>query len=203
MTSFYDGKISKHKLASKNGSRISRKGMECNGGEIVVEGANKILAGACRKSDALTIEAKFTPRDLKQYGPARIISFSMDGDARNFTIGQHRRMLVLRLRTSSTGPNGMRPQVTLCEMAESKEYHIVVSYRKGMLRFFLDGRRLNVRYIGGDFYNWDDKHQLLFGNEWKEGRPWRGTINYIAIYDQFIDPDARDREENGQHGQNE
>ena len=193
MTSVYKGKVTKHKLAGKNGSRVSRKGIECNGGRVVVESANKILSDACRKNDELTIEAKFTAANSKQYGPARIISFSLDGHNRNFTIGQSRRMLVLRLRTSRTGPNGAKPQVTLCEMDAKKEYHILVSYKPGKLVFYLDGRKVDVKSIEGDFRNWEEQ-QLLFGNEWKDDRIWRGAISYVAIYDKFIDPDAKEDE---------
>jgi hypothetical protein len=45
----------------------------------------------------------------------------------------------------------------------------------------MDGKKVDVRQIGGDFQNWEDC-QLLFGNEWKDERKWIGSIEYVAVF---------------------
>lgn len=176
----------KYKLTVKGGSRIGKKAMELTGGRIVAEGANSAVFDACRKTNALALEAVLTTANLRQVGPARIISFSQDPYQRNFTLGQQDRDLVLRLRTTTTGENGMRPEVRLCPLDADRPHHVIVTYRPGRLAFYLNGRAMNVQQIRGDFSNWDASHQVVFGNEWIDERKWFGELHHVAVYSRFI-----------------
>jgi len=154
-----------------------------NKGRIIVAGAGKDISNACRKTNQLMIELGFTTMDIEQNGPARILSLSLDSMKRNFTIGQQNENLILRLRTTETGENGTNPEVILCPLKQRKKYDIKICYRPGELDFYLDGKKVDVNQITGNFSNWDSSCQLLFGNELRESRPWEGSISQVSIYD--------------------
>lgn len=154
-------------------------------GRTVITGVDNLLLAACQASQAITITAELVSRKPRQEGPARIISFSAGAHHRNVSICQEGEELVLRLRTSDTGLNGTDPQVTLGTLERGKTHRLALTYRPGDLRFFLDGQRIPVDAITGDFQNWEPCH-LVLGNEWEEDRPWRGTIYKFAIYARFM-----------------
>jgi len=166
-------------------SRVSEEGIQFMGGRTVISGADDLLLAACQASQAITITAELTSRRPRQEGAARIISFSLGAHHRNVSLCQEGEDLVLRLRTSDTGLNGANPQVTLGTLERGQKHRLAVTYRPGDLRFFLDGKRLPVDTITGDFKNWEPCH-LVLGNEWEEDRPWRGTLHKFAIYARFM-----------------
>ncbi|HON90994.1 MAG TPA: DUF4038 domain-containing protein [Sedimentisphaerales bacterium] len=64
------------------------------------------LIQAVKQSNAITIEAWIKPANTTQAGPARIVTLSKDTSARNFTLGQKAGAYEVRLRTTTTSPNG-------------------------------------------------------------------------------------------------
>ena len=64
------------------------------------------IISAIKKSNAITIETWIKPANTTQAGPARIVTLSKDPGNRNFTLGQKGDAYEVRLRTSSTSPNG-------------------------------------------------------------------------------------------------
>lgn len=159
------------------------------GGAMLARDVDKRLLAACKKTNQLTIEVTLTPADLKQRGPARIVTFSTNSGSRNFTLGQEAGNLVLRLRTTQTGNNGTKPQVTLCKLVAGRPQHVIVSYFPGRLLCYVNGRKvLASAAVQGDFSNWSSQH-LLFGDEWDGQRDWSGRLEGVAIYSRFVPPD--------------
>ncbi|MCB0744179.1 MAG: immunoglobulin domain-containing protein, partial [Ignavibacteriae bacterium] len=66
----------------------------------------------CTETNEITLEAWITPKNLTQTGPARIMTFSQDGDNRNFTLGQSGNKYSVRLRTTETNNNGQPELLT-------------------------------------------------------------------------------------------
>ena len=65
--------------------------------------------------------------------------------------------------------------------------HVVVTYRRGELDCYLNGRRTDKQSkVEGDFRNWDAQH-LLFGDEWTSERNWAGALESVAIYNRCLD----------------
>jgi hypothetical protein len=162
--------------------------MDVDDGAFLAVDGNGPLLTACRKSNELTVEATIVPDSLDQDGPARIVSFSRDARNRNFTLGQSGDKLVFRLRTPRTGDNGTKPEVTLAKLAAGKRHHVVVSYRPGRLLCVVNGEQ--TRYtakVKGTFRNWEPM-QLIFGDEYADGRDWQGRIEGVAIYSRFVGP---------------
>ena len=159
------------------------------GGAMLARDIDKRLLAACRKTNQLTIEVTLTPADLKQRGPARIVTFSTNSASRNFTLGQDGKNLILRLRTTRTGNNGTKPQVTLCKLTAGKPHHVIVSYFPGRLFCYVNGRKVPASAaVQGDFSNWSSQH-LLFGDEWNGQRDWSGRLEGVAIYSRFVPPE--------------
>lgn len=133
----------------------------------------------------LTIEVWLSSATANQGGPARIVSYSLNPGERNFTLGQQGNDLIMRLRTTRTNDNGMRPslKVTNLFVPETMQ-HIVVTYDFVEQRVYIDGRlRVAAAIPQGTFETWDPSYFLVFGNEFSGNRPWSGTIAYAAVYD--------------------
>jgi outer membrane protein assembly factor BamB len=171
----------------RDDARIGADGeMILGRGAMLAQDADAPLLKTCKASNKLSIEALLTPGDIKQNGPTRIISFSQDAYKRNFTIGQERSDLVLRLRTTRTGENGMKPEMKLCKLTAAKTHHVIVTYSPGKLSCYLDGKSvLQSDRVGGDFSNWSPMH-LLFGDEWNGDRRWSGKLQGLAIHARII-----------------
>ena len=88
----------------------------------------------------------------------------------------------------------MKPQTTLCSLKANESVHVLVSYRPGTLKCFVNGKQVvDTGHLGGDFSNWTPQHFLL-GDEFEDHRYWAGEINRLAIHARFIDgPEAAKR----------
>ena len=157
--------------------------LEARGGRSGFEGAGADLLKACQASNELSIEVMVQCDNDHQSGPARILGYSRDGNLRNFSLCQEGGEYRLRLRTSGSDLNGMSPEVTLGPVDPDNEQHIMISYRPGELRCFIDGEEQDVKSPSGDFSNWaGEQMALVLGNEHLSERPWRGTVRKVAVY---------------------
>lgn len=183
----WDGrKISNVRFSHEGGNTQDRDAILLKGGKSLVNGFNDKLLESCKESSELTLEVDFETESLKQSGPARIFSFSLNGTQRNFSLCQENDELTLRLRTTKTGDNGTNPEVKLGKIKQGQRHQIRVSYKPGKLTCSIDGKEQKVQQIDGDFSNWQE-HQIVLGNEWKDDRPWKGRIYAFAVYPKAID----------------
>lgn len=182
-----DGRASlKLEFDHQGGNKMTDGVLHLHGGRTLVNGLDKLLE-RCMASNELSVQLKFETESLEQGGHARILSYSLDGHHRNFTLCQVNHQIILRLRTTETGGNGTGPEVTLGKLKEGTVHNLVFTYRPGELLFYLDGEAKPVQTVGGDFSNWE-AYQLLLGNEWKDDRPWKGRIHQFAIYTSVLEP---------------
>ena len=151
--------------------------------------ASKVFA-ACRKTNAVTLEAWLKPANLTQGGPARIVSVSKNPNERLFTLGQHQADVHVRLRTTVTGPNGDTPLVTSPGAVGPPLAHVVYTRdAAGVARVYLNGRQHTTAAILGDFSTWEDTMPLCLGNEPTYDRPWLGELHLVALYARALTPD--------------
>ena len=186
-----DGRIVRTcKVRPKGDARIGhRYDMAIGSGSFLSEGVDDELLAACKRTNQLTIEATITPDSLFQRGPARIVTFSKDHTHRNFTLGQERDKLVLRLRTPKTGDNGLNPQTEFGKLEPGKPIHVIVSYFPGSTTCYIDGKLAHESgAVEGDFSNWE-KCQLLFGDEAVGGRSWAGRLEGVSISSRHTGPE--------------
>jgi len=180
------GQQSSHPLKHRGAAHITDGAMHLANGAFIQAiydaGADAPLFKACKASGELTMEVVLCSDRMDQKGPARIVTFSNDASRRNFTLGQDLDKLILRLRTPETGPNGVNPQLTLCQTPTLRASHVVVTYGQNTTHCYLNGVRILTSHrIQGDFSNWEPSH-LLFGDEWTGERDWDGSLCGVAIY---------------------
>jgi glycopeptide antibiotics resistance protein len=98
------------------------------------------LIEAFQATHEFSVEVWMTPENTTQSGPARIVSFSRDTGARNFTLGQQGRKIEFRVRTPASGLNGtplaLRSQT---DLIAGKEVHLVATYKDGVEKLFING----------------------------------------------------------------
>lgn len=146
------------------------------------------LTKALQKSNAVTIETWVRPENLKQEGPARIVTLSPNTGSRSFTIGQEKTAFEVRFRTSKTDSNGAnRALVTPKKVVEKKLTHIVYTRgNEGVARLFLNGRERTKEKIAGGLEPWDPSLKLSLANEMTGDRPWKGTFHLVAIFNRAL-----------------
>ena len=127
-------------------------------------------------------------RSQNQFGPARILSYSIDPKLRNFTIGQSSDQLVIRLRTTETSLNGTNPHLIVDNVFDDRSpQHIVVTYDFSEQRVYINGeQRARSEILKGDFSSWDPACRLVIGNEVTGKRPWKGKLYYAAVFNSFL-----------------
>ncbi|NBC11428.1 MAG: hypothetical protein GVY24_06785 [Planctomycetes bacterium] len=141
---------------------------------------------AIAATGSFTLEAVFTPDNLAQNGPARILSVSESTSSRNFTLGQDGDAYAFRLRTTDTGGNGT-PDINSPDGLEVAEQHVVITANGETVNFYRNGNLEHTEDRTGSF-NWDDAMPLVMGGEADDTRNWQGLLSRIAIYDRALAP---------------
>lgn len=173
---------SMHRLENGAGLRLG----ECSALSTVK--APRGLYQALRHADGISVEVHLAPETNDQRGPARIVSYSLDTQHRNFTLGQDGDALVLRLRTTATDLNGSRPQLDVPGVfAPGVARHIIITYDGTLEKVFIDGRPAHTdTALTGRMTSWDPDYQFLLGNELTGNRPWRGELYLVALYNRAL-----------------
>jgi len=175
----------------RNGAKwlVTSNGIEFpQDGQVVSLSSTESLCGRLLIGTGFTLEVWAATDDPDQAGPARIFSYSLNHVERNFTLGQSKKKLIMRLRTTETDLNGVKPHAELDGVfGFSEPQHIVVAYDFSEQRIFINGEMmLRQKIPGGRFTNWDPSYPLVLGNEATGNRPWNGKIFYVAIYDRAL-----------------
>ena len=92
-----------------------------------------------REANQFTIGATVASANVKQDGPARIISLSSSTTARNFTLGQQDSHLVVRLRTPVNGENAAYMMNYVFDVfTDTKPHQILITYANSVLEVYVD-----------------------------------------------------------------
>ncbi|MGH8502331.1 MAG: VanZ family protein [Gammaproteobacteria bacterium] len=137
---------------------------------------------AAIKDNAFEVKLEVLSYNAHQTGPARIFTLSLDHQTRNFTIGQSNADLVVRLRTSATGPNGTPEYLVRQVFGDSAIHRVAVRVQPEEIRIEVDGRQRLIAALPSDALStWDAGHWLALGNEFTFQRPWRGEIREAIV----------------------
>ena len=148
------------------------------------------LNESIRRSGELTIEAWVQPNNLSQKGPARIVTLSRNGTERNFTLGQEGPKYDVRLRTLTTGGNGIPSTTTKKASVSTELTHVVYTRaRSGKAKLFINGEQQGEKTVGGSTFNWHGQFRLALGNEFGGKRAWLGSYHLVAIYSRNLLPE--------------
>ncbi len=170
------------------------------GGGIAIENPTIIeslvpatkITDALQKSEEMSLEAWVMPANSSQGGPARIMTLSQDGYARNFTLAQEQSEVRVRLRTDQTTLNGM-PELrsTSGTVSPSSLQHVVYTRKKdGKERLFINGVKVKELERKGDLGNWANDWRFALANELTRDRAWLGEIYLIAVYDKDLNEET-------------
>jgi|GEM_PF-3509770 len=149
------------------------------------------VATACRATGEFSIEAIVTSSGGEQTGPARIVSSSSGASERNFTLGEDKGNLVIRIRTTATDPNGAERQITIGPIRPWQPTHVMVSFRPGELVAWMNGAETHRSAgPGGNLSVWNEAFPLILGDEVGGKRNWSGRLKDVRIANKAIDQGA-------------
>lgn len=151
----------------------------------------------------LSVEAWIAPGNLSQSGPARIVSYSKDPYQRNFTLGQQAREIIFRLRTPSSGSNGIDPELRTTDgPLDHAVQHLLVTYHDGRETLYVNGvERANlllrptalievIRGLLGQEFTWPLRSVFVFPlgiltylcfSAWRPSKPVVGSSLVAAL----------------------
>ncbi|MEW6515645.1 MAG: LamG-like jellyroll fold domain-containing protein [candidate division FCPU426 bacterium] len=151
-------------------------------------GAGTKIINACMSTNQITVEAWVIPANITQGGPARILTLSLDGSYRNFTLGQSQDTLVWRLRTSTSTLNGSPYLYSTSNALSVDLHHVAATFdNAGQLDIYVDGISNTHMSKTGDLSTWDSSYQFALANElsWDD-RSWLGDIYLAAVYNRAL-----------------
>lgn len=150
--------------------------------------------GGPEGSKEFSIEAWIINASTALEGPARIVSYSLNAQNRNFTMGQDTSYYNFRNRSIDTDLNGSAPALESDnddDNLKTELQHVVFTFNE------TDGRKIFVNgietaYEGVDedpatptkISNWDDTYTFILGNEVPNNteRQWLGKMLFVAIH---------------------
>lgn len=114
---------------------------------LATEKAVVPLTDRISASGQFTVTLTVASFDLKQEGPARILTISKDPFHRNLTLGQEGKHLALRWRSPLTGENGTTPEIQFPEVFDSLEPQRIVITCDGITASFYTTRGAAARKV--------------------------------------------------------
>ncbi len=136
--------------------------------------------------NAYSVEAWVIPDNIAQDGPARIVSYSLDTGARNFTLGQNSIYYQLRNRSAGTGINGTPALEALAPLTATVLQHVVTTFDAASGRKVYINGQLAIAENTADSLAWLDNFSLVLGNEVTNNRLWKGVIKLVAIHNKAL-----------------
>ena len=141
----------------------------------------------------MTVEFWGLPIDTL-HDDARLISYSLDGGHRNFSLMYEYGAIETRIRTSVTGVNGYPMNWLIYGTAPggtpSEPFHVVWTYSDGAENLYFNGVSMGERNDrGNDISSWDITYKLIIGvedNNTEEKRQFEGNVYMVAIYDKAL-----------------
>jgi hypothetical protein len=177
------------KLPDRNGIEITNTDNSFINGLRSTE-APAGLAAAIQNSNQMTVEFWGLPPDTLQ-DDARVVSYSLDGGNRNFSLMLEYGRIEIRIRTDITGNNGYwQPYFMIYdEIPEypSEPMHIVWTWSDGSEVVYYNGAPVGEREDRGSIIDsWDNTYNLMIGvedNNNASRRQYIGDVYMVAIYD--------------------
>ena len=157
------------------------------------------VTGALQGANAFTLEAWVRTANLRQDGPAHMLSLTSDAQPLNLALVQthvdDRSARVGLLLNTSTAPNDPQQSLAFAELPLSTGLtHLMVTHAAdGTVSFYLNGVAQGSSVVAGDFSGWDASAKLVFANDAMGDHPWLGEYHLAAIYQRALTLDEVDQ----------
>ena len=169
------------------------------------------LIQACQAEDQISVVLWIQPQNLKQSGPARILTLSTSHSDRNLMIGQDGDRYVVRLRTfdaqrpsherklrgDRNGRLNNRDPLTSRDIkVQQAPTCLVLTYARSAadddrnVHLYVNGQRAQSLHMRGDLQSWET-FELAIANEFnnreeRNDRHWSGIFYRVEIYSQAL-----------------
>jgi len=151
------------------------------------------LATRIMAAGQYSVEAWIKSSNNTQGGPARIVTYSLDANNRNFTMGQNQTNFSFRNRSSATNitANGQPSLVTTNNPIQTSMQHIVMTFdQTNGRKIFINGADTGLTdpQGPGQLSNWNSTYIFALGSEnvATDNAPWLGQINLVAVYEHAL-----------------
>lgn len=159
--------------------------LRTEGGLFYGENTREYLADALKNSgNTLTLMLYLHPRTLNQVQRGCVAAYGDPNGVALLALWQEKESLLLTL-------NGERPQTLKLLKLESLEpFHLAVVVSHDQVLACRNGASAaTLPGYGGDMAKWPDGIPY-FGNAQKGTAPWRGSIEFLELYNQALEPSA-------------
>ena len=175
-------------IANTSNTNWTTGGLSINTATILESaGAANKVSNAVITSNEITLEAWVKPHNSTQSGPARIMTISESSALRNFTLGQETNQYAVRLKTTTTGTNGL-PTINGTPLTTSNEQHVVYTWdgSTNVEKLYIDGIEAYSGTRTGNTSNWVSSYKFAIANELTNDRAWLGEIKLAAVYNEAL-----------------
>jgi len=163
----------------------SRWFYELNGGYLSGDAGPDIFRSS-RGGSELTLEAVFSPANLDQAGPARIVGLGDASEDPDFALAQDGPDVTFSLRTDAKAAPPSPPRLTI--NTADTPLHLTVTYRHGELIAYRDGMEIaRSKDLWGSLAAWRSG-PLTVGADASGEHPRRGVMEAIALYNRCLEP---------------
>lgn len=168
---------------------------------ITAEKNARDLVKACQRTHEISIEAWVKTSEIRQVGPAEIISLEKNERKRNFALGQGPEEKLSKGRTSRSAGNFLNTRISTTEtdrdgepgmQTPSNSFGVIHSHvvftrdAKGNAATYINGVCCKTGRINGSFEDWEEDVKLIIGNDTRGTGPWAGELYQLAIYNRAL-----------------
>ncbi len=147
------------------------------------------LAQSWKAAATLGLEAYVTPQDPARDAAGEILSFGAEDGCYAFLLVQQRHKLLLGVLTSASKAVTPGTLTEIATLSDAGPVHLFVSHTQGTLWCYLNGKPVYEKRLAGDYSNWPENPEVLFGASMQGDRSWRGRLEKIAFYRQALSPE--------------
>jgi hypothetical protein len=134
-------------------------------------------------SGQFSIEAWLIPEDTVQAGPARIVTYSINPNTRNFMMGQQATLYRFRNRTAASNANGDPFIEAATQDVQTQLQHVVMTFDPAVGRKTYVNGQVTAQEAAQTTLAWTNDQIFVLGNEPTNDRLWKGVFEMVAIHD--------------------
>ena len=158
-------------------------GADLRAGSLMADrDAGEVVSKAVSASGELTVAMDLTPHSTKPGAEGVVAALGSAEPAAQMMVEQRGGALQV---TINTGDGTEARAVKLADMSDTKIGQWVVTVQGGILRGYMNGKPVMEQPLAGTLAGWNAK-LLTFGSDCGGKRPWRGSLEGIAIYDRAL-----------------